>query len=739
MLRGLPFAPGVPPVADRFLARFLLPLEGGVVERALRAQGWLERTILDPFGASPSLAMEAARAGCAVLVASANPVLRFLLRYRAQPLARQHLQAALARLASSTKDGDRLERFLRDLYRTLCSRCGASVSARQYIWERQSQQPILKEYLCPRCGHKAVEATSGVDRGRAASFGTRGLHYAMALEKLAPLGDPYREHAAAALDVYPPRALYALVTLMAKVEQLAFEPPLRQAAQALLLYAMDTCNALWAYPEGRQRPRQLSLSPHYREYNLWLALEQAVEEWSSEGGGVALQAWSEGQAMPKGTITLFAGSIRELVERGALPEDLVVVTALPRPNQAFWTLSALWASWLWGRSAAAHIRVALRRRRYDWGWHARALRGALAHLQAALAEGTPLMAFMPEAEPGFVYAGLVGMDAAGFALRGWAVRAHERQALFLGSSAPLSEGHARLPQEKSLRDAARKCLLARGEPTPFLLLQGAVVAEEAAGRRLAGLLSGEDPNPLQRLASQIHAVLASKPMVNLSQAADPEAGLYWLSDGQRAAELLADRVECMILDLLRNKEAADHEEMLAELYRAFVGELIPDWRLVAACLTSYATRAAPGAPWQLRPEDRADARRADIREVKDLLAELGSRLGFEVEGETPIIWRNPGGEPAYSFRVQETAQMDWLFSSPRPASHLVIPGGRSALLLQKARRDPRLRSWLRERSRVIKFRHVRRLALEPGLTFDTFPQRLALDPPEHQDPQLPLL
>jgi hypothetical protein len=39
----------------------------------------------------------------------------------------------------------------------------------------------------------------------------------------------------------------------------------------------------------------------------------------------------------------------------------------------------------------------------------------------------------------------------------------------------------------------------------------------------------------------------------------------------------------------------------------------------------------------------------------------------------------------------------------------------------------------------MKYRHVRRLAAETTLTVENLAERLAIDPPEHQDPQLPLL
>jgi len=109
-----------------------------------------------------------------------------------------------------------------------------------------------------------------------------------------------------------------------------------------------------------------------------------------------------------------------------------------------------------------------------------------------------------------------------------------------------------------------------------------------------------------------------------------------------------------------------------------------------------------------------------------------------VQGEEPIAWLDSRGQAVYAFRVRANAGLGGLLSAEGPPAILVLPGGRASLVAEMGRRDPRLRAFL-ERGRVVKFRHVRRLADEATLTPDNFSERLALDPPEHRDPQLPLL
>ena len=69
------------------LAQFLPRLPAGAAARWLK-QTLPERSgqwVVDPFGASPHLALEAARAGYRVLVISNNPITRFMLELLASP------------------------------------------------------------------------------------------------------------------------------------------------------------------------------------------------------------------------------------------------------------------------------------------------------------------------------------------------------------------------------------------------------------------------------------------------------------------------------------------------------------------------------------------------------------------------------------------------------------------------------------------------------------------------------
>lgn len=728
------------------LSRFLPPLDPGMTTRALADLGQLPGLVFDPFGTSPRLVLEAAQQGWAVLVASNNPITRFVIENTLQPPPQHDLQSVLAKVASSPKDHQRLEQFLLDLYLTECPQCGAQVSAEYFVWDRDSGQMIAKAVVCPTCKYAGEDAASDLDRSRAQVYAGRGLQHALALEQVAPADDPDREHAEAALSVYPARALYALVTLITKVDQLSLTGEAELAAKALLLPVMDAGNSMWGHPEGRSRPRQLVASQRYREFNLWRALEQAVEDWDLPQTGLKVTTWDLRDPPAPGTVALFAGPARGVYrDLHSVPPGLVL-TVPPRPNQAFWTLSALWAAWLWGRGEAAAIKVALRRRRYDWAWHQAALRGALGGLAAAVPPGTPVLAVMPECEPGFLSAVLASMDASDFRLTGRALRLAEGEACLRWAADPTSASAQPLsPKELPRRLSTAMCrqLQARNEPGSFFLMHAAAVFG-LAGDRLLGSLPESEEVPVTSLVHQsVERALADRrTFAHLGTGTEPESGSYWLAEPPLQGEALSDQVEALVLGVLRQGRPMAAAEVDAWVCERLPGLRTPDRRWLMACVHSYALAEDPTGQWRLRAEDGSEPRAEDRAEIRRLLVELGSRLGYAAgESESAgVDWLDSAqpDRPAFSFRVCETSPPSTALASGRLLT-FVIPGGRAALLAEKARRDLRLRYVVEDATRVLKFRHVRRLAEESTLRRESLLERLALDPLGEQDPQLPLL
>jgi hypothetical protein len=716
------FLPGLTPSAvqaGRPLGRFLPPIQVGsasawLQERLRSKGGWL----LEPFGASPEVPVEIARAGYRLLAAVNNPIARFLIELQACPPSESELRAALAELASAQRAGERIEPHIRALYQTECTQCSHAVEAQAFIWDREANIPVGKIYNCPYCKDNGERPASPADIQRAAGFAASGLHHARALERVAALDDPDRGYAEEALSVYLPRAVYGLFTLVNRLD--SFPSARRRLISALLLAAFDQANVLWAYPAKSYRPRQLNIPPRFQEKNLWLALENAVEAWSSNQGvtsydqrTVPVTTWPD---LPpeSGGICLFEGRLKDLATQfletsDRRPEIVAALTALPRPNQAFWTLSALWAGWLWGQAASSLFKSVLRRRRYDWSWHSVALHSAFSSLAPLLEPGTPCVGLMGEPEAGFLSASVVAADLSGLHLEGIALRTAPEQAQLTWiaeaghptGAEKLARAEKPAPAEKPAQETSESAwqkvvqrqvkdyLRQRGEPAHYLpihtaaldglaqahLLSHASGQAQASGQpqptEQAGLPTASPAESLHQVETSIEAALTQGGHFAhyAGSSRSLETGQWWLDEttvpAAEIAEPLADRLEVALVHMLQEQPEVQLHEVDRRLCQEFPALQTPELELVQQCLESYADPVQAEADqqpenghWKLRLAETPQRRRTDLAEMQLLLMQTGKRLGFKLvkpeskggSGARPaLVWQNQTGVTQFSF------------------------------------------------------------------------------------------
>lgn len=735
------FIPGHEGQVELPLSRYLPPIPAGVIAAWLESNVPRGAWVLEPFGASPLAAVEAARAGYRVAVAANNPIARFLLEMQAQPPQEEAMRSALADLGAARRADERLEPHILGLYATQCPECGMETFASAFIWERESAAPHAKIIDCQVCGHEGEHPTNEEDQARAAGFQRGGPHQARALERIAPSDNPDRVHAEEALGAYLPRAVYALFTIINRLDGLTVSPEKRRLLSALVLSACDRASTLWAHPKGRLRPRQLSTPPQFREHNLWLGIEQAVALWAQERQAVPIVAWPE--APPEsGGISLFEGRLREMAESLPGRAFQAVITAFPRPNQAFWTLSALWAGWLWGREAIGPFALVLRRRRYDWAWHSEALYAGLSRMAEGLPKEIPLFGLVAESEPGFNAAALIGANLAGFTVEGLSLRREEAHLQVQWKRVAPTAALTPETKNEDLVEATAQALLAeRGEPTHFLHIQAASLMHLAARPQLGGQTA--DPGDLYtetKATLEVGLTFRRGFLRFGGSESSPESGQWWLLNDKSARTPLADRLEIALVRFLLRRSGRSSAEIDAAMCTVFPGLLTPPKDLLLTTLNSYGDESDGG--WRIRAADLPRARRADLSEIRQSLFQIGTRLGYAVSEEQPIAWRGSDGAVRHRFFVIASAVVGAIILGEKEQvdkNLLVLPGGRSQLVLEKTRRDPRLRQTLDDGWRFVKFRHIRRLAENQSLTPESFEELLGLDPLSGDETQAPLL
>lgn len=739
-----PYIPGTNPVEPGPLARFTPPLEDGVISAWLPSHASPGSWVLDPFGFSARLDLEAARLGYRVLVTVNNPITRFLLEMSADPPTETDFKAALADLSASRKGDERLGAHLQSLYLTPCEKCGSEIYADSFLWRRGEQAPYARLYTCPHCEDSGEREANPLDLERAKRIaGTDSLHRSRAFERVVALNDEDRIYAEEAIQHYLPRPLYFLTTVLNRLDSLNLTPERRRALNALILIACDAGNTLWDHPSERRRPKQLNVPGQFREHNLWMQLERGLSRWLETASGVTIEAWP--QRLPEsGGICIYEGRLKNLAEevKKEIPIK-AVVGSLPRPNQAFWTLSALWAGWLWGPEAVEPYKPALRRRRYDWAWNATASNAAFTHLFGLLHLGTPFFALLSEPEPSFLASALTAASAAGFDLGSLALRTEHDPIQILWTC---GEHLKRQPDEASIdevREAIRAHLIERGEPASYLHVHAAGLISLARSHALRKK-DQEFDEALRATHALIQAVLEQdQRFVHYSSGESVDTGLWDIdrSNGfSRSVESLSDRVEVAVVTFLQKHPDSIYLDIAQDLYPRFPGLLTPSHGMIYAVLSSYASKES-GA-WRLRPEDVASARRAELNSIGGLIEAIGRRLGYTTRTrrqEQLFFWEH-NGQSERTFYILASALLGRaLAETPDPPEKtvIVIPGGRAALAAYKIQRDPALSARLRA-VQVVKYRLLRALLELPVLTRETFEEQIAGDPLEKSKSQMQL-
>jgi hypothetical protein len=748
----LVYIPGKPAISAGLLTRFLPPIPEGI------AASWLGNNlpkgslVLDPFGSHPVLPVEAARSKYKILVSVNNPIARFLIELAAHPPGKDDLCAALAELVSTRVGSERLEVHLKQLYMTTCTQCSRPVMAHAFVWERNSFSPQAKIYECHYCGDAGEYPVTQSDINLANSFSASSLHKLRVLERIAPPGDPNRKQVEEALSIYSPRALYILVTVINRIESLlasqrntsSGQAMVRKSLIALALSALDKGNNLWTYPSGRTRPKQLSPSPRFYENNILIALEEAANQLGENKSHVPYTIYPKFPENDHGII-LYEGPLRELIQdlysstdRKTLSFD-AVLTALPRHNQAYWTLSALWAGWIWGHESISSFKSVLRRRRYDWAWYSSAIYHAFNSLVEYLPSRIPFFGLIGDAETHFISASIVPAASTGFTLKGIALRAEsglaqilwdQEQQLHYKSDISSPGNEQRL--KKLIVSNGVSLLKQKGEPAPYLTLYTNALETIVDNCAIAFGDQIKSDDEYNRIHSLIEDTITDwNGFIRYGGSEkSPETSRLWHQEIIKPDSSLSDRVEYIVRDYLVDNPGCSLYEIDKNICSQFPGLTTPAPGLIYTCVDSYSKKDLL-MNLTLRAQDNPLNREHELKSMRTALKNLGVRLGFSSVGEDPIIWSDPENVLYLAFYVISSAAIgEIIFSAEHPPdrSLIVLPGARANIILYKLQHNPYLKEKFERGWRFLKFRQLRHLINSPSLSQNNLESLLAVDP-----------
>ncbi len=765
------FIAGKPDTSSLLPGRFR-PVPTAVATACLEAYTRPGDLIVDPFCEGPTVAREALRLGRCAVGSSFNPLAVMAARLDLAPPARRQLNAAVTRLGDTPRMDVPLCEHIERLYAVRCPRCDRSTPADAFTWDRDAATILRVHWRCQQCHHQVAPPILGDEATRGEPVERGGLHYWYTVDRIAPAGDPLRERAQQLLELYTPRNLYALSSLLMKIESL-FDDETRLALKLVLLACLDTCSSLYssesASPHQRLRP-----PAHFVERNVWRAFVAAADEFPVAQEGTPFPLTDDLQALLTGGESPCAALVPLGINRlaASLPPGraALVIASPPRPEPAFWTLSWLWTGWLFGHRVAAPLKPLLRQWRVDWDWYARTMQAAFRALRSRLAEGAPLILAFDSPNPAMIEALTLALAGAGYAPGSWIQQADTHACRLTSRCAPslptpptdLGRLADAMCAEAPL--AARELLISRGEPLTWDDFRLPIYHRLATSGLLGQVAVAEDlpAAPRAFVARQVQdAVTGAEDLIGLegTTETDGEAAVshpvrWWLQHPNLAAPPLDTRVEATVHELLLSTLILTGDALAEEVYRRFPGQLTPEASLIETCLRSYGQEITPGH-WQLRSEDQPDRRAEEVVGIRQDLCQLGERLGFTVSlraesadvppGHLPafdVLWHDED-QPAYAFAIQWTARVHDLLLAEAPVGVqpcLVIPGGRAALVAFKLQRDTRLlKAVTRDGWQFIKYRHLRRILAEESLNRHVLKQIFGLDPIIERDgAQMPL-
>jgi hypothetical protein len=702
--------------------------------------------ILEPFGANPMVPIEIAAAGFPIIVTANNPILSFMLQVIASAPQKDDFVAVLQDLAVAPKGQDRMEPYIRSLYTVTCAACKHQIEAGSFLWEKGAEYPFAAQVECPYCGAVGDQDISDSDKKNLRGLPPIQLHQARALNRIVTRDDMLRSQVMNALNAYPARPLIVLQTIINKLDSLEQSARHRELLIALILSAADQGNTLWAHPSPRSRPRQIVVPNIYQEQNLWKVMEDSIEKWQVLESPIPVHTWGEKPLNPEG-IHLFSGRIRELTPTPERDFFSAILGVIPRPNQAFWTLSALWTGWIWGQESVTPIRKVLSRQRYDWNWHTNALKGVFDAIKPFYHPQMKLGGLIAENEPMLLLATLLAAETSGYRLSAFSQSIdnqiaqcywdEDRNSTFINQP-KIAMGAAKVKVKEYLQQ--------KGEPADYQQIHAAAVSGLASEDKLAIEVLLQNPNTAASETQKWvdHLFSEERFLIKVGErTASIESGDWWLGDPQDTRSPLIDRIENKLLRHLFAIKETSAEEIKKIIYHSFPGIYTPEDKVILNCLESYAELIDPEKHlWKLREKEDPLTRQEEVAEIQKIIMKIGKRLNFNTLNQDPLLWFDEQNtQPNYSFYIFSTAIVSkHINENPSRAQKkiLVFPGSRANLLAFKKQRDPVLAAKLDQEFLAVKFRLIRDLEANPLLSRELFIEQIQVDPPEYQASQLAL-
>jgi len=730
-----PYFSGKTPTPPMILDRYLPPYPSGSLLDMLQFSGIQNGWILDPIGNQPLSAIELAQAGYKVFVACNNPIVARIMGVICAAYPLSVFKAAIADLGALKRGEERLENQIKNLYISPCPNCSSSKTIVRYLWKKNQNIPFAREVTCQECSFSGITKISEVDEENLKKIGNIQLHRSRLLQRVLPGTSTPSIAIKEVIDSYLPRSISVISSLVNKLESINTTKEKKEIIEALLIQVFDNGNMLWGIPSGRARPKQISIPAEFYEFNLWNVIENAIANLQILDKPIPFLQYPD---IPpdSGGISFYSGRIQSINKKEELPQFSAITTVLPRPNQAMWTYNAVWSGWLWGHQATQRLKGALERRRYDWIWHSQAISKTFEYTSSF---NVPFLAIAPELTNSYILAYLTAASTANFSLENAAYHREQKLAQFYWLPSDYKSISKSVAQETS---NLKKYLSLKSEPADYQELLSVFFIAETIDKNESLSLKTFDNNLLINAQSQFDKQLMNNDEFIQVDEDQLENGDFWLTQDPSIYQPISDQNEKEFIRVIQKPDDFTLEDVALKINLNRPGILPISFQQLQRLLNSYCEPQVNATDrWKIKNQELIISRKNDVSEIKKIINEIGGKLGYPVTGDNPICWVSQQQTLNYQFFITASSIISQFQEKFEPENFEVVilfPGSRSDLLSYKLKNDPIYKRRF-GKFHYVKYRHIRLLHENPGLTQHAWVKMLDSDPAVWQESSQPVL
>lgn len=189
----------------------------------------------------------------------------------------------------------------------------------------------------------------------------------------------------------------------------------------------------------------------------------------------------------------------------------------------------------------------------------------------------------------------------------------------------VSDNFLNIDLEQKIVDIAIKSIAERSEPTPYEILFDAILAEITShGIIFSDNCTCDIKNALNSQIDKIFTITQNN--------GSKSGNLWWLKEPEKYINYadipLSQRVDRLVLFMLRNNALISLDDVLANVYKSFPNGLTPDESSILKSLNKYATKSSNA--WIYNPETNYSKEVTIHTLYISYIAKIGKKLGFDI-------------------------------------------------------------------------------------------------------------